>query len=235
MIPAASPAPLRICADTNTVWTRRCTRARSGRWVSHVVLVALGDMGGTFTGSGALGRARVEPTRPGGGSEATVAASRPVSWLVVDGSRRLTCGTGEDNRDPGPGFVDAPGRADTALISTVAAGLGPAPDTGSCDLSGAEASPPEELPAVRSRCHGLAVTPRRLLSVAMRSPKSGRLVRPMMIAPAALRRSTVGASTSATASARVGTPWVVAVPATSTFSLIVTGTPCRGRETHRAK
>ena len=53
-------------------------------------------------------------------------------------------------------------------------------------------------------------------------------MRPIGIAPAARRRSTTGASIGATASASAGTPEVVGVPATSMFSLTVTGTPCSG-------
>ena len=89
----------------------------------------------------------------------------------------------------------------------------------------AEPSPPDEPPAVRSGCHGLRVSPCRGLSVLILSPSSGRLVRPIGIAPAERRRSTRGASVGEIRSAKTGSPWVVGVPATSTFSLIVQGTP----------
>ena len=59
-------------------------------------------------------------------------------------------------------------------------------------------------------------------------PISGRLVRPIAIAPAARIRSTTGASTGGIAPAKAGTPQVVGKPATSMFSLIVNGTPCSG-------
>ena len=62
----------------------------------------------------------------------------------------------------------------------------------------------------------------------MRRPMSGRLVRPIGIAPARRIRSTTGASEGATALANAGTPQVVAHPATSILSLMVNGTPCRG-------
>src|SRR5271165_4167576 len=54
----------------------------------------------------------------------------------------------------------------------------------------------------------LRVRPCSELSVCMRSPMSGRLVRPIAIAPAARIRSTTGASTGATAPAKAGTPHV---------------------------
>ena len=92
----------------------------------------------------------------------------------------------------------------------------------------AEPSPPDDPPAVRSGCHGLRVRPCSGLSVLTRRPSSGRLVRPMGMAPAPRRRSTSGASVGAMSSAKAGRPWVVAVPDTSTFSLIVQGTPWRG-------
>ena len=59
----------------------------------------------------------------------------------------------------------------------------------------------------------------------IRSPRSGRFVRPMGIAPWASIRSTAGAVAGATASARTGSPLVVGWPATSMFSLTVNGTP----------
>ena len=87
-------------------------------------------------------------------------------------------------------------------------------------------SPPLEPPVVRVGCHGLWVTPCSELSVVTRSPRSGRLVRPMGMAPAARARSTSGASMGATASASAWTACVVGVPARSMFSFTVTGTPC---------
>ena len=97
--------------------------------------------------------------------------------------------------------------------------------TGVMPVASAEASPPLDPPAVRSGFHGFRVSPRSELSVWTRRPKSGRLVRPIGMAPAARMRSTMGESVEATASASAGTPWVVAEPSTSMFSLIVKGTP----------
>ena len=66
------------------------------------------------------------------------------------------------------------------------------------------------------------------LTVCMRSAMSGRLVRPIGIAPAASIRSTTGASVGTTACANAGTPQVVGRPDMSIFSFTVKGTPCRG-------
>ena len=92
----------------------------------------------------------------------------------------------------------------------------------------AAASPPLDPPGVRCGFHGLRVRPCSHESVWTRRPKSGRLVRPTGIAPAARSRSTCGASIGATASARAGIACVVGVPARSMFSLTVNGTPCSG-------
>ena len=98
--------------------------------------------------------------------------------------------------------------------------------SGDMPLASAEPSPPLEPPAVRPGCHGLCVTPCSDDSVVMRSPRSGRLVRPIGMAPAARARCTSGASEVETASARKATACVVGVPARSMFSFTVTGTPC---------
>ena len=88
--------------------------------------------------------------------------------------------------------------------------------------------PPLEPPAVRPGCQGLRVRPCSELAVCMRSAMSGRLVRPIGIAPAARIRSTTGASAGTTAWASAGTPQVVGRPAMSIFSFTVNGTPCKG-------
>ena len=92
----------------------------------------------------------------------------------------------------------------------------------------AAASPPLEPPGVRDGSQGLRVAPLRSLSVWKRNPKSGRLVRPIGIAPAFLRWATTGASVSGRESFRPTIPCVVAEPTRSMFSLIVMGTPCSG-------
>ena len=100
--------------------------------------------------------------------------------------------------------------------------------SGVMPVARAAPSPPLEPPGVRDASHGLRVAPCIALSVCQRRAKSGRLVRPIGIAPAARRCATAGASTAGTASARGTTPWVVGEPATSTFSLTVIGTPWSG-------
>ena len=62
-------------------------------------------------------------------------------------------------------------------------------------------APPLEPPGVRSRFHGLRVIPKSKLWVAPIQPKVGVLVLPSWIAPAARRRSTIGASSVGTLSA----------------------------------
>ena len=61
-------------------------------------------------------------------------------------------------------------------------------------------APPLEPPGVRPRFQGLRVGPKRRLWVAPIQPKVGVLVLPSMIAPAAFRRSTIGASSLGTLS-----------------------------------
>ena len=92
----------------------------------------------------------------------------------------------------------------------------------------AAASPPLDPPGVRVASHGFLVAPAMPLSVCQRNAMSGRFVRPIGIAPAPRKCSTIGASRSATASANATTPWVVGVPATSMFSFTVNGTPASG-------
>ena len=66
--------------------------------------------------------------------------------------------------------------------------------SGDMPLASAAPSPPLDPPVVRCGCHGLWVTPCNELSVVTRSPRSGKFVRPIGIAPAARMRSTTGAS-----------------------------------------
>ena len=92
----------------------------------------------------------------------------------------------------------------------------------------AAADPPDEPPGVRSRSHGLRVTPKVGDSVHGVIVSSGTLVLPRITAPADRRRRTTSASVA------TGPPWAslpiaVASPATSTSSLIATGTPSSGR------
>ena len=92
----------------------------------------------------------------------------------------------------------------------------------------AEPSPPLEPPGVSAGFHALPVRPRSRLLVSMRSPSSGRLVRPIGMAPAASIRSTIGAFAVGSASASTVSPLVVGVPSRSMFSFTVIGTPCSG-------
>jgi hypothetical protein len=100
--------------------------------------------------------------------------------------------------------------------------------SGAMPVATATASPPLDPPGVRAGSQGLRVAPCRLESVCQRSSRSGRLVRAITIAPAARNRATAGASAAATCPANARTPRVVGVPATSWFSLTVTGTPASG-------
>ena len=89
-------------------------------------------------------------------------------------------------------------------------------------------APPLDPPGVCVRDHGLYVRPRKSLTVSSRKLNAGVLVRPMMTAPAFFQLATTGLSASATTSLKAATPLTVAQPVWSTFSLIVTGTPCSG-------
>ena len=101
----------------------------------------------------------------------------------------------------------------------------------------ASAAPPPPVlpPGPRSRFHGLFVRPKSGLSAWQSLAYGGTFVLPMMDAPAALRRATIGASSSAMASARSGTPPVVGSPWTSMVSLIVNGSPSSGRSSPFAR
>ena len=94
----------------------------------------------------------------------------------------------------------------------------------------AAAAPPDEPPEVRSKFHGLRVVPKEGPSVSPFTPNSGVVVLPMMIAPAARSRATSTLSRAAGDSLARKSPsrGRVGTPATSTRSLICTGTPCSG-------
>jgi hypothetical protein len=66
----------------------------------------------------------------------------------------------------------------------------------------AAALPPDEPPGVKSRFHGLRVTPQSGLSVTVLWQNSGVVVLPMTMAPAAFSRSTTTASRSGTKPAK---------------------------------
>src|SRR6185437_12388269 len=89
-------------------------------------------------------------------------------------------------------------------------------------------APPLEPPGVRSRFHGLRVGPKSRLWVAPIQPIIGVLVLPSWIAPAASIRSTIGALSAGTLSAKSRVPNVVRTPRVITRSLVENGTPCSG-------
>jgi hypothetical protein len=150
--------------------------------------------------------------------------STAISWkeiLMSCGGITVAAGTASAE-----GLIDATPQQCAGLRSDPPRSV-PTP-SGLMPLARAAASPPLDPPAERCGFHGLRVRPCSAESVWTRKAKSGKLVRPNAIAPAARSRSTGGASTGAIASARAGTPCVVGVPATSMFSLTVNGTPCSG-------
>ena len=87
-------------------------------------------------------------------------------------------------------------------------------------------APPLEPPGVCVRDHGLYVRPRKSFTVSRRKLNAGVLVRPMTMAPAFFQLATTGLSACAMRSRYAATPLTVAQPSWSTFSLMVTGTPC---------
>ena len=98
----------------------------------------------------------------------------------------------------------------------------------------AAALPPLEPPHVRSRSHGLRVTPQLGDSVLPVMASSGRFVLPMITAPATRSRRTSSASSVAGAPC-AAVPWVDTSPATSVVSLMATGTPSSGRSSPPAR
>ena len=100
--------------------------------------------------------------------------------------------------------------------------------TGTMPEATATAEPPLEPPGENDVRHGLRVWPCATDSVYGKAPNSGMAVFPTTIAPASRRRRT----TSQSAAAGVlfpRPPNVVTQPATSSSSLIATGTPYNGR------
>src|SRR5262249_59479368 len=70
--------------------------------------------------------------------------------------------------------------------------------SGPMPVARATAAPPLEPPHVRARFQGFRVTPNTALNVFPPAPNSGVLVLPTTMAPAALRRATVNASSAGT-------------------------------------
>ena len=96
-------------------------------------------------------------------------------------------------------------------------------------------APPLEPPGVRSRRHGLRVAPKSRLWVAPSQPNVGVLVLPIMMAPAAFRRATIGASSVGTLSEKSRVPNVVRTPLVMTRSLTENGTPWSGPSVARRR
>ena len=92
----------------------------------------------------------------------------------------------------------------------------------------AEAAPPLLPPEVRERSQGLGVTPKLGPSVRPLWPNSGMRVLPSMTQPAAASLVAMASSRVGTWSAKMALPWVVRMPAVSTWSLMLTGTPWSG-------
>ena len=95
-------------------------------------------------------------------------------------------------------------------------------------LATAAASPPLEPPVVRLTSQGLLVVPKMRLPVSHQRANSGRLVLAIITPPASRSRVTTVASLSGTLSAKMSEPPVVLMPAVSTQSLTVKGTPWSG-------
>ena len=72
--------------------------------------------------------------------------------------------------------------------------------SGAIPAASAAPAPPDEPPGVRAGFHGLRVRPKTRLSVTPTQPKVGVFVLPIMMAPAAFMRATVGASSVGTLS-----------------------------------
>src|SRR5205823_9075587 len=89
-------------------------------------------------------------------------------------------------------------------------------------------APPDDPPGDASGCQGFHVRPCNGFTVVTRIESSGVLVRPTMIAPARRRLRTSGESLGAIRLAKAASPFVVAYPSWSIFTLIVTGTPTSG-------
>src|SRR5262245_39566370 len=90
-------------------------------------------------------------------------------------------------------------------------------------------APPLEPPSVRSRFHGLRVTPVSRLSVTPFQPYSGVQVLPSSTAPASRRRAVAGASSfQDPTESTVFEPRSVDQPFAKTRSLIDAGTPSTG-------
>ena len=95
-------------------------------------------------------------------------------------------------------------------------------------VASATAASPLEPPQVSAGFHGFRVAPNTALKVLPPAPNSGVLVLPTTMAPAALRRATISASSSGTWCSKIFDPQVVRKPLVGVRSLMETGMPCKG-------
>ena len=100
---------------------------------------------------------------------------------------------------------------------------------GTSPAATAAADPPLEPPGVRSRFHGLRVTPQALVLVKLSVPNSGAAVFPTGTAPAARNRATWTESAATPPRPMYGNePCEVGMPAQSSRSFTPNGTPANG-------
>ncbi len=105
--------------------------------------------------------------------------------------------------------------------------MGPMP------VASATAPPPLDPPHVSAGFQGLRVAPNTALKVLPPAPNSGVLVFPATMAPAALSRWTMSASSSGTWCSKIVDPHVVRMPLVGVKSLMETGMPWSGGRTAR--
>ena len=106
--------------------------------------------------------------------------------------------------------------------------------SGTMRAATAAAEPPLLPPEVRARSHGLCVAPNGRFLHSAAEPKTGTLVLPTTMAPAACRRATCteeAAAGRAPAPVKTAQPCDVGSPATSSRSFTATGTPAIGPST----
>ena len=106
--------------------------------------------------------------------------------------------------------------------------------SGTMRAATAAAEPPLLPPEVRARSHGLRVAPNGRFLHSAAEPKTGTLVLPTTMAPAACRRATCteeAAAGRAPAPVKTAQPCDVGSPATSSRSFTATGTPAIGPST----
>ena len=147
----------------------------------------------------------------------------------------VTTPTTEVCEDIGPGCGTRPklGLCPTSPQNAAGMRIEPPPSLavprGTTPAATAAAEPLDDPPGVRSRCHGLRLTPHALVRAKLRMPNSGAAVLPTGTQPAARSRAT------STSSAAAGSPPLnqsepceVGMPAQSWRSFTPSGTPASG-------